>query len=820
MRLGPILGLLALSLAQPLVAEVDYSQYVNPFIGGSGPFEGQAFGGGDIFVGGALPFGVVKIGIDSYEPNVSFAVINGGWTPEGLVTGISMLHESGTGGAPKYGVISQMPLTNIAEPVNVLDNRTYWQRRVGDDAASVGYFRTELESGVTVELSGARHAGVMQYTFPEDGEKHVLVDVSHYLPSEKGGYSCQAFLGGEINVEGAQYMGSGTYGGGWNEGAPYTVYFCGEFEEEPDAVQTFRGRNTDPMQRYHSFSNSPIGEATFSFASANTSNKETSGPLSDRIGVVFSWNGDDTVVKSRVGVSFISAEKACKFKDDEIPSWNLNDTVDAAVAEWNRDVFSRIQVPTDEASSNRTNLVLLYSSLYFMHLMPSDRAGENPLWDSDEPSWDDFYTLWDTFRCTVTLYQLLQPEAYEAQIRSLIDVWRWEGYMPDGRSGNWNGLVQGGSNADNVLADAYIRGVRGAVNWTAGFQAMLKNAEVIPYTTYSNLDPKASVKEGRGALGDWINFGYVSGDHTRCISRTVEYSLNDYALSVVAQGEGAAGDVEKYLNRSAGWQRSWNHNISSRGFSGFLTPRWSDGTWNATDYNPAQCGDCSWASITYEATPWEYSFTVQHDMETLIQFMGGNTEFERRLDYIFQPNTSEQNLASNGAAINTIMNIGNEPDFATPYLYNYINKQYKSVNQSRSLSNQYFKNALYGVPGNSDAGALNSWLIWQMLGLYPIVTQPVYMLESPWFTDINMTINGNAKLRITSTGSGAVTLGQKGYYVKSVMINGQSWNRNWFNHEDVMVNGGMIEFEVGDEPMVWETGEVPPSPGHYELGGV
>lgn len=84
---------------------------------------------------------------------------------------------------------------------------------------------------------------------------------------------------------------------------------------------------------------------------------------------------------------------------------------------------------------------------------------------------------------------------------------------------------------------------------------------------------------------------------------------------------------------------------------------------------------------------------------------------------------------------------------------------------------------MHGLPGNSDAGALNSWLIWQMLGIYPIVTQPVYLLESPWFTDINMTINGNATLRITSNGD-AQSLGHKAYYVQSVKINGQEWSKN------------------------------------------
>lgn len=234
--------------------------------------------------------------------------------------------------------------------------------------------------------------------------------------------------------------------------------------------------------------------------------------------------------------------------------------------------------------------------------------------------------------------------------------------MPDGRSGNYNGLVQGGSNADNVLADAYVKGLRGAVNWTAGYAAMVKNAEVLPYNTFSLDDLTGSTKEGRGALYDWLEVGYISVDRSgRCISRTVEYSLNDFALSQVARGE-APSDVQKYLKRSAGWQYSWDHSVQSVNttpvFTGFMTPKYANGTFNSTSYNPALCGECEWSAISYEATPFEYSFVIPHDAETLIDFMGGVSGFEERLDYIFKPNTSQQDLGANGAGIDTIMNIG------------------------------------------------------------------------------------------------------------------------------------------------------------------
>ncbi|PVH93969.1 glycoside hydrolase family 92 protein [Periconia macrospinosa] len=801
----PILGVAA-------AQNVDYSQFVNPFIGSEGAIPGYAFGGGDIFVGGAVPFGMVKLGLDTYEEPLNQSALNGGWTPQGKVTGISLMHESGTGGGPKYGFPAQMPLTTIDSPVNVLDNLTYWQKRVGDDVASVGYFKTEFESGVTVELSASRHAGLHQYTYPSSSEKHVLVDFSHYLPHPMRSWDSQFYTGGEIEIHpnSSIYTGYTSVANGWCLGPPVTVFVCGEFDSPPDQAKAFKGKNTFPVGRhFRTFGNATTPNATFTGTNAR------SGPMGDRVGALFSWNNTDetSTVKSRVGISFISVDKACAYKNQEL-SWSIEESTAAARDEWNRDVFSKIRVDVSERA-NKTRLALLYSSLYFMHLIPSERVGENPLWESDEPYWDDFYTMWDLFRNQVSLWHLIQPSYYESMIRSLIDMFRHEGWVPDGRSGNYNGLVQGGSNADNVFADAYVKGLRGAINWTEGYAAVKKNGEVLPFFDQNPVDPQGSLKEGRSALDDWIPLGYVSADrNSRAVSKTVEYSLNDFALAQIAAGV-EPGDREKYLQRSAGWQLSWDPEATARNFSGFVMPRYANGTFHK-NYNITNCGDCNWSDESYEGTAFEYSFVIPHDVERMIELMGGTAHFERRLDYVFQPNTSGVDLGVNGLGITTINNIANEPDFQTPYLYNYLNKQWKSVERSRQLATDFYFNSSNGIPGNSDAGALNCWLIWQMLGMYPIVTTPVYLLESPWFDDINITVNYNHTLRIRAEGLDDGD-GKQGYYVQNVSINGQAWNKNWFEHEDaggIMTNGGEILFTLGTEQTVWETGDVPPSPGH------
>lgn len=125
-----------------------------------------------------------------------------------------------------------------------------------------------------------------------------------------------------------------------------------------------------------------------------------------------------------------------------------------------------------------------------------------------------------------------------------------------------------------------------------------------------------------------------------------------------------------------------------------------------------------------------------------------------------------------------------------------------------------FHDAPYGIPGNSDAGALNSWLVWQLLGFYPVVTQPIFLINSPWFSDINITVNSNYTLRVTANG-----LDNEGgsHYVQGVKINGQQWDKNWVEHDELMLNGGTVEFEMGSEMVFWETGAPPPSPGHIVL---
>jgi predicted alpha-1,2-mannosidase len=540
----------------------------------------------------------------------------------------------------------------------------------------------------------------------------------------------------------------------------WTIYFCGKFDQAPTSTQAFVGKN----QTLSEFGKN-----------SNVSGK-------DRVGGVFSFK--ESQVTSRVAVSWTSTKQACRYLDDEMPTGTkLLDVVNASKARWNSEVFAKMTT-TD---TNTPMLQQLYTSLYGMHLLPSNRTGDNPSWSSSEPYYDDIYTFWDLFRCTTPLFHILQPVAYEELLRSIVDVWRHEGWLPDGRSSNFNGRTQGGSNADNILADAYVKGVRGAVNWDDAYAAMRTDAEKVPPPNNDPSAPDASTKEGRGALADWLQYGYITPKFTRAVTRGVEYAGNDFALHQVAKGLGKNDDAVKYLRRSRNWRNHWNPQAESFGIKGFLVPRTANGSF--MKQNPMSCGGCYWREPYYEGKPWEYSVGAHHDMGELITMSGGPQNFTQRLDILMDLEKK-------------IFNPGNEPSFTTPYLYNFVGRQDLSVKQSRKVAKTFYSAGVGGLPGASDAG------------LYPITGQTTFLVGSPWFQQLSVSLPNGKALNLTTSGGDS----NSNFYVQSLKVNGQPWNKNWVTWDDIFADGGSMEFELGSSPVRWDTGGLPPSPASKKSG--
>lgn len=199
----------------PVNKSDDLTQYVDVFTGTQG--------GGNNNPAAARPFGMVKLGPDLLQPGTD---AYSGYLPTGDFSGFSMMHEQGTGGAPKYGTVSQLPL--VGQVPQPLSNVTVG--RSGADEGSVGYYKAVTSESVTVELSAANRAGMYRYTFPEDGatnNHNILIDVSHVLPSFRGQGLGQAYAGGDITVfADGHYEGHGVYNNGWNRSPNWPIYFC------------------------------------------------------------------------------------------------------------------------------------------------------------------------------------------------------------------------------------------------------------------------------------------------------------------------------------------------------------------------------------------------------------------------------------------------------------------------------------------------------------------------------------------------------------------------------------------------------------------
>lgn len=722
--------------------------------------------GGNVFPGAARPFGMARMGVDMVDTKEG--LVYSGYAADGNVAGISMMHESGTGGAPEYGVVAQLPLTKDEDY-----SKTVSVGRAKADTAEVGNYTVFLSNGITANFAAAERSGIVEYSFPENASAKVMVNVSHHLRADSRPYWTQNFVEGSANVSSElnAYIGHSTIEGGWANQSPWTIYFCSKFDTPADSVISYENGN--------------VNNATF----VNSNNK------SENIGLVFSFPSGTSKLKSKIGISHISTDQACLNIANEITDFDLEEVVSDAQTAWENEVFSKVTV----SDSNSTILQLAYSALYGSHLLPSNKTGENPNWKSSEPYYDDFFTIWDTFRCLNPLLNILNPTRGAEIIRSLTDTYKHVGFTPDGRSANQNGKTQGGSDSDIIFADAFVKDIGGGINWDESYAAMVKNAEEEPPYRLDTFVPGSITNQGRQGISQYKEIGYLSRDYTRSVSKTVEFAYDDFALSVVAKGLHKDDDHEKYLNRSSYWKNLWNKDASSPScnYTGFLQPRYNNGSWATEKYDPLSCEGCYWANDEYEGKPIEYGWAVPHDIAGLIELIGDNQTFITRLDDMF------------GLKGHSYADIGNEPSFLTPYLYNYVNAQSKTVETLRYIINHLYSTGASGLPGNSDAGAMQAYLFFALVGFYPVTGTTTYLISSPFVSSVTFNLDNGAKVSITTS-----NLSSDSFYVQSVQLNGKDWNKNWFSHQDLFSNGGTLHFNLGSSPVKWDTGAEPPSPGH------
>lgn len=360
----------------------------------------------------------------------------------------------------------------------------------GTQQARPGYFALSLNNSVHAEMTVTSHTALYRFTFSgDDVSPLILADLTD-LPNSRSNGSIS------VDAESGRISGQGTFNPSFGIG-DYTLYFCADFSGA-DIKETGVFMNNRAGSQPKSLKVQPDGV--------------NSGSETLPAGA-YTWfkapDKDDQVI-ARVGVSFISVDQACSNGEKEIPDFDFDGTLKAAEDEWHKklDVIS-----IDASGVNDSLQTVFWSGVYRGMISPQDYTGENPLWDSDEPYYDSYYCIWDSFRSIHQMITLVDPDSQTRMVRSLIDIYKHEGKLPDCRMSLCKGFTQGGSNADVVLADSYLKNITEGVDWSLAYEAVVSDAEVEP--------PNWSV-EGRGGLTSWKNLHYIPTDDYEFVLRKHE----------------------------------------------------------------------------------------------------------------------------------------------------------------------------------------------------------------------------------------------------------------------------------------------------------
>lgn len=683
-------------------------------------------------LGPQLPFGCI---------NPSPQSVNGGpagFDPQKPTRGFGQLHVSGTGGDGRYGHFLISPQIGIAvgqeqhdSPARYEETRAY-------------YLKTVLERyGITTEISPARHSAIYRFTFPKSDSAAIVIDAAQSVPKDirtKRASSVQILENSiQIDKQKRTIRGMIYTRGGWNCTVPYKFYFVAAFDRPVSKAGVWK-------------------DSTLFGDKDAIARDEKNDRAVQRIGTFCKFKtaaGDQLLMK--VATSLVSCENAEKYLQTEIPDWNFDRVKTEGKETWEKQL-EKIRITATEDQKK-----LFYTAMYHTMVMPRDFTGDNPHWSGDQPFWNDQYAIWDTWRTLYPLQVLLNPGMVRDNIRCFIDRLKHNGMVRDAFiSGNDAGRDQGGNNVDNIIADAYVKGVPG-IDWNEAYRVLKFNAD--------------HERQGDGKNGGiylkqgWIPEGNISSSYT------LEYAYNDFCVATVAKGLGFNDDYKAYLERSNGWVGLWNKELESKGYRGFIDTR--DKTGRFLRIDPAS-REKSWSGPFYEGTSWTYSYFVPHDITKLIELMGGKEKFAERLDFALK---------------NDLIDYRNEPSFLALRSFNQAGRPDLTSLWVRYALEKNFD--LTGGLGNDDSGAMSSWYIFSAMGFFPNAGQDFYYLNTPLYPKTEITLSNGKKLTIV-----AENFSEKNLFIRSCKINGKVCDRSIIRHRE-LAEGGTLTFVLSDQPTDW-----------------
>jgi len=710
-------------------------QYVNPLMGTDSR---PALSNGNTYPAIAVPWGM-----NFWTPQTGN--MGNGWAytySAEKIRGFKQTHQPSPW-MNDYGQFSIMPVSGKLRFREA--DRASWFSHKGETATPYYYSVYLADHDVTAAITPTERAAVLRFDYHSADSAYIIVDAVDRGSSIK-------IIPGQNKVVGYSTRNSGGVGPSFRN---YFVIIASE-----------------PFQFSAAWKDSSL-----------TGAQEAEG---NQAGAVLGFFGKKgRRIQLKVASSFISAEQAEINLSRELGSSSFEDVREIAKKSWNREL-GRIAVEGGTDAQVRT----FYSCLYRTLLFPQkhyeiDKNGKmihySPYNDKVMPGYLFAGTgFWDTFRALYPFLNLVYPSINREMQEGLINAYKEGGFLPEWSSPGYRDIMIG-NNSASIVADAYVKGLRG-YDIEKLYEALLHGA--------NNEGPVSAV--GRKGVEAYNRLGYVPVDIgiNETAARTLEYAYNDFCIYQLGK---ALRRPQSELNIYA--QRCLNYKNLFDSSSMLMRGRNSNGSFQ-TPFNPFKWGD----AFT-EGNSWHYSWSVFHDIAGLKKLMGGNAMMVRMLDSVFSlpPLFDESYYRSVIHEIREmqIVNMGqyahgNQPIQHMTYLYNYAGQPWKTQYWVREVMDRLYKPTSDGYCGDEDNGQTSAWYVFSALGFYPVCpATDQYVLGAPLFPKVTVYLQNGKELVIEAPGNSAANR-----YVQTLHWNGALYSKNYLEHSAIG-NGGLLRFRMG-----------------------
>ncbi len=716
-------------------------------------------GDGHTFPGATVPFGMIQLSPDTAMPDFKHAYkwAAGYQYGDPSIMGFSHTHFSGSGHSD-LGDVLVMPIAGDVnlDPGDPLKPGSGYRSRFSHDSEVVqpGYYAVTLSDyGVRAELTAGRRIGWHRYTFPVGKPAHVLLDLRPSIYDYPG-----KVLWANLRVQ-----ADGTVTGcrttrGWAPGRE--LCFAMRFSQ-PMSSRELYNRETDLVYK--------------GFAGPGNQPEDQHGQSGRALVGVFDFGELKQPLEVKVAISPVSQANAIANLDKDGAGWDFDARHAEATAAWNK-ALSVIDVAGSPAQ--RTGF---YTSLYHAMLAPTlsmdvngdYRGPDHQVHHADGFEFYSSWSMWDVYRAEEPLMVLLRPDLSTQFIRSLIaaqqaspfgmlPVWAYQGLE------TW---CMTGYHAVAIIADAYIKGVR-------GFDADKAMKAMVSTATYGNY----------GDLADYMKLGYVPIDkEVEGGSKTQEYAYDDWAIAQMAKAMGKGDIYATFEKRSTNWRNVWDPKTD------FMRARLSSGQFREP-FDPASA---AYGSDYTEANAWQYSWYVPQDVAGLISAYGGDEKFVTKLDQMFDAKV-DPSIFKNVEDITGLIGWyahGNEPSHHIAYLYDYAGAAWKTQQRLKQIMDSQYDTRPDGLVGNDDLGQMSAWYIFTALGFYPVTpASDEYAIGRPFVPKAAIHLPNGHTFTVV-----ADQLDDAHPYVSVVTLNGKPLDRVYLHHAEILA-GGELHFTMQAAP--------------------